>query len=103
MRWLNAPKKTTVAAGKVQVQISGGTGFWHVTQYGFIRDNGHFYYQEQAGNFVAKVKGTGHCRGLYDQAELMIQFDAKNWTKTGIEYVEGAQNMSAVVAREVPD
>ncbi len=103
MRWLNPPKKATVVAGKLQVQVDGGTDFWRVTHYGFIRDNGHFYYQEQAGDFVAKVKITGHYRDLYDQAGLMIRLDTKNWIKTGIEYVKGAQNVSAVVTREVSD
>ena len=33
----------------------------------------------------------------------MIRVDAKKWTKTGIEYVEGAQNVGTIVAREVSD
>lgn len=66
MHWLNAPKRAIVATGKVQVQVSGGTDFWRVTHCSLIRNNGHFYYQEQAGNFVAKVKIAGHCRSLYD-------------------------------------
>nr|WP_311182341.1 DUF1349 domain-containing protein [Hymenobacter volaticus] len=103
MRWLNAPKKATVTASKVQVQVDGGTDFWRVTHYGFIRDNGHFLYQEQEGDFVAKVKVVGHYKDLYDQAGLMIRLDEKNWIKTGIEYVKGVQNVSAVVTREVSD
>jgi regulation of enolase protein 1 (concanavalin A-like superfamily) len=103
MRWLNAPKKATVTAAKVQVQVDGGTDFWRVTHYGFIRDNGHFLYQEQEGDFVAKVKVVGHYQDLYDQAGLMIRLDEKNWIKTGIEYVKGVQNVSAVVTREVSD
>ncbi|MDF7815805.1 DUF1349 domain-containing protein [Hymenobacter sp. YC55] len=103
MRWLNAPKKATITASKVQVQVDGGTDFWRVTHYGFIRDNGHFLYQEHEGDFVAKVKVVGHYQDLYDQAGLMIRLDEKNWIKTGIEYVKGVQNVSAVVTREVSD
>ncbi|WP_246455463.1 DUF1349 domain-containing protein [Hymenobacter citatus] len=103
MRWLNAPKKSTVAANKIQVQVDGGTDFWRVTHYGFIRDNGHFFYQEQEGDFLAKVKVVGQYKELYDQAGLMIRLDEKNWIKTGIEYVKGVQNVSAVVTREVSD
>lgn len=103
MHWLNAPKKATVTAKNVQVQVEGGTDFWRVTHYGFIRDNGHFYYQEQAGDFLAKVKVVGHYHELYDQAGLMIRLDEKNWIKTGIEYVKGVQNVSAVVTRDVSD
>ncbi|UOG77099.1 DUF1349 domain-containing protein [Hymenobacter tibetensis] len=103
MRWLNPPKKATVTATKLQVQVEGGTDFWRVTHYGFIRDNGHFYFHEQEGDFLAKVKVVGQYRELYDQAGLMIRLDEKNWIKTGIEYVKGVQNVSAVVTREVSD
>jgi len=103
MRWQNAPKKSTVTANGVQVQVDGGTDFWRVTHYGFIRDNGHFFYQEQEGDFLAKVKVIGQYKELYDQAGLMIRLDEKNWIKTGIEYVKGVQNVSAVVTREVSD
>ena len=103
MRWLNAPKQAVASPGKLHVQVESGTDFWRVTHYGFIRDNGHFYYQEQEGDFMAKVKVVGHYRELYDQAGLMIRLDEKNWIKTGIEYVKGVQNVSAVVTREVSD
>ncbi len=103
MRWQNAPKKASMTGTKLQVQVDGSTDFWRVTHYGFIRDNGHFYFQEQEGDFLVKVKVTGHYQDLYDQAGLMIRLDEKNWIKTGIEYVKGVQNVSAVVTREVSD
>ena len=103
MHWQNAPKQSTITASSVRVQVEGGTDFWRVTHYGFIRDNGHFFYQEQEGDFLAKVKVVGQYRELYDQAGLMIRLDEKNWIKTGIEYVKGVQNVSAVVTREVSD
>lgn len=103
MRWLHAPAKATASPTSLQVQVQGGTDFWRVTHYGFIRDNGHFFYQEQAGDFIAKVKVVGQYKDLYDQAGLMIRLDEKNWIKTGIEYVKGVQNVSAVVTREVSD
>ena len=103
MHWLHAPKQATLTPAKLRVQVDGGTDFWRVTHYGFIRDNGHFFYQEQSGDFLAKVKVVGQYRELYDQAGLMIRLDEKNWIKTGIEYVKGVQNVSAVVTREVSD
>lgn len=103
MHWLHAPAKVTSTSTSLQVQVQGGTDFWRVTHYGFIRDNGHFFYQEQPGDFLAKVKVAGQYKDLYDQAGLMIRLDEKNWIKTGIEYVKGVQNVSAVVTREVSD
>lgn len=103
MQWYNAPKKWSAANNKINVTVDPGTDYWQVTHYGFIRDNGPFYYLEQEGDFTATVKITGHYKELFHQAGLMIRTNDKNWIKTGIEYVDGVQNVSAVVTREVSD
>ena len=54
-------------------------------------------------DFVASVKVTGQYKALYDQAGLMLRLDDQNWIKTGIEYVDERQNVSAVVTREFSD
>lgn len=83
--------------------VDPGTDFWRITHYGFVRDNGPFYFKEQEGNFVANVHISGQYRELFHQAGLMIRINKKNWIKTGIEYVNGVQNVSAVVTREYSD
>ncbi len=101
--WEHEPKTWNESAGVLTETVPAGTDFWRVTHYGFIRDNGPFRYQEQNGDFEAKVRVSGRYRELYHQAGLMIRIDEKNWIKTGIEYVNGRQNISAVVTREVSD
>jgi len=103
MKWLNQPKKWSGDAKKLNVTVDPGTDYWRITHYGFIRDSGPFYYQEAEGNFEATVKVTGSYQELFHQAGLMVRIDNKNWIKTGIEYVDGVQNVSAVVTREVSD
>lgn len=103
MKWLNEPKKWNGNAQKLTAIVDPGTDYWRITHYGFIRDSGPFYYQETAGNFEATVKVTGSYQELFHQAGLMVRIDNKNWIKTGIEYVDGVQNVSAVVTREVSD
>lgn len=104
MQWLNEPSKWTGhPSEKLIFTVDPHTDYWQVTHYGFKRDNGPYYYQEIAGNFEASVKITGSYRELFHQAGLMIRIDEKNWIKTGIEYVDGVQNVSAVVTREVSD
>lgn len=104
MKWYNEPSKWSGhPAEKLTFTVDPHTDYWQVTHYGFKRDNGPYYFQEISGNFEASVKITGSYNELFHQAGLMIRMDEKNWIKTGIEYVDGLQNVSAVVTREVSD
>jgi regulation of enolase protein 1 (concanavalin A-like superfamily) len=101
--WLHQPAHWTVEEGTLSATIPAGTDYWRVTHYGFIRDNGPFYYQERSGNFEAKVRIQANYHELYHQAGLMIRIDEENWIKAGIEFVNGKQNLSAVVTRGFSD
>ncbi|MDO1446553.1 DUF1349 domain-containing protein [Rhodocytophaga aerolata] len=103
MKWYNPPSTCKVQNNTIELDVEAGTDFWRITHYGFIRDNGHFGYIAKEGDFVATVKVSGHYQDQYDQAGLMIRIDEQNWIKTGIEYVDGAQQVSAVVTRQFSD
>lgn len=103
MKWCNEPKNWSFQNDVLKVEVDSGTDFWRITHYDFIRDNGHFFYQEQDGDFTATVRIRGKYQELYDQGGLMIRIDEKNWIKTGIEFVNDVQNLSAVVTREFSD
>lgn len=101
--WLNEPSTWKLTQEACLLTTDAKTDFWRKTHYGFIRDNGHFLYTELFGKFEMKVKIAGQYRDLYDQAGLMLRQDEHNWLKTGIEYVHGQQQVSAVVTREYSD
>lgn len=103
MEWFNEPLKWNIQDETIQVTSTQNTDFWRKTHYGFIRDNGHFYYQQVIGDFITEVKVSGEYRDLYDQAGLMLRLDRENWLKCGIELVEGVQQISAVVTRDYSD
>ena len=103
MEWYNEPPSWSVFDNTIVVTSAHGSDFWRKTHYGFIRDNGHFYSQPVAGDFVCEVKIIGQYSSLYDQAGLMVRADETTWMKTGIEYVEGVQHVSAVVTRDYSD
>jgi regulation of enolase protein 1 (concanavalin A-like superfamily) len=103
MQWHNEPPAWTVQDGTIQVTAGPKTDFWRKTHYGFIRDNGHFYYRQVEGDFIAEVKVGGAYTTLYDQAGLMVRVDEANWLKCGIEFVDGVQQASAVITRDFSD
>lgn len=113
MDWINSPEawqidNLTVADGVVKfdslkIHAMAKTDFWRKTHYGFIRDNGHFFYTTLSKDFEVSVSVTGQYQTLYDQGGLMIRINEENWVKLGIEYVDGVQNISAVVTRDYSD
>ncbi len=103
MQWLNPPAQFEIASDGLRVTSAPSSDFWRKTHYGFIRDNGHFYFREIEGDFTAEIHVRGNYKDLYDQAGLMLRVDEKNWIKTGIEFVDGRQNASVVVTREFSD
>lgn len=103
MKWHNEPPVWNDQQQTLTVTSGEKTDFWRKTHYGFIRDTGHFYYEEVPGDFIAIVKITGQYEVLYDQAGLMIRENDTTWLKCGIEFVEGVQYASTVVTREFSD
>jgi regulation of enolase protein 1 (concanavalin A-like superfamily) len=103
MQWLNEPPVWQADSEQLRVVTGSRTDFWRITHYGFVRDNGHFYYQQRTGDFTIQVKIEGKYEALYDQAGVMIRLDSANWIKAGIEYTDGLPHFSAVVTREFSD
>jgi regulation of enolase protein 1 (concanavalin A-like superfamily) len=103
MQWFNEPTEWRKSGDRLIVKTSPKTDFWRITHYGFIRDTGHFYFDTISTDFVVEVKIRGKYKDLYDQAGIMLRVDEKHWIKTGIEYVDGMQNLSAVVTHDYSD
>ena len=103
MNWYNQPPNWKLENHTLEVITGDQNDFWRETHYGFIRDDGHFFYQEVSGDFSAEVCISGDYQHLYDQAGLMLRLDERNWIKTGIEFTDGLQHLSAVVTRDYSD
>lgn len=102
--WLNEPSAWAVEGDDaLTVTADPDTDFWRVTEHGFIRDTGHLLGAELEVDFTLTATFAGDYREQYDQAGIAVRIDEENWIKTGIELVDGHQQISAVVTRGFSD
>lgn len=102
-KWLNPPTRWAPYDDALDVTTDPDTDFWVTTHYGFVRDTGHALLRPVPAAFRLRATFSGDYHEQYDQAGLLLRIDEKNWIKTGIEYVDGRQQLSAVVTRDVSD
>jgi regulation of enolase protein 1 (concanavalin A-like superfamily) len=103
MEWLNEPPHWENGADSLTIETAAATDFWRETHYGFTRDSGHFLYREVEGDFVVTATVFGGFTSLYDQAGLMIRCDERTWVKAGVEYSDGALQLSTVITNGTSD
>ena len=103
MEWLNEPPHWENGADLLTIETADATDFWRETHYGFTRDSGHFLYREVDGDFVVTATVLGGFTSLYDQAGLMIRSDERTWLKAGVEYSDGALQLSTVITNGTSD
>ncbi|MDE7387122.1 MAG: DUF1349 domain-containing protein [Muribaculaceae bacterium] len=103
MNWFNEPTEWSIKDGCLLMFVTPNSDYWRISHYGFTVDDAPFYYAEYGGEFEAKVKISGDYKVRFDQAGMMIRIDHENYIKTGIEFVDGKYNLSAVVTHHTSD
>lgn len=103
MQWYNEPTQWQHKDDTLTLSVHGKTDFWRVTRHDFIKDDAHFYHQSLSGDFTVTVKVAGAYADLYDQAGLMVRESETVWMKCGIEFLDGVQQASTVITRDVSD
>lgn len=103
MQWFNEPESWTIENDVLTMDVTPQSDYWRISHYGFTVDDAPFLYTTRGGEFEVKVKISGDYKVRFDQAGLMIRIDAENYIKTGIEYVDGKYNLSAVVTHKTSD
>ena len=100
MEWYNEPDSWTIENEKLLIDVTPQSDYWRKTLYGFVVDDGPFYYCNRGGEFEVTVKISGEFKSRYDHMGLMLRIDEEHWIKTGIEYVDEVYNFSTVVTSE---
>jgi regulation of enolase protein 1 (concanavalin A-like superfamily) len=101
--WRNEPGAWRIESGVLHVKTDPATDFWQKTHYGFMRDSGHFFGVEVAGDFTAQIYVQGDYEALYDQAGLMVRVDGTNWVKAGVEVSDGELLLGSVLTIDQSD
>lgn len=103
MQWFNEPSSWEIKDGVLTMDVTPQSDYWRISHYGFTVDDAPFLYTTRGGEFEVKVKISGEYKVRFDQACLMLRIDKENYIKTGIEYVDGKYNLSAVVTHHTSD
>lgn len=104
MNWFNEPEKWEIKDKKTfKMFVPAQTDYWRIAHYGFTVDDAPFYYATYGGEFEVKVKMTGNYVTTFDQLGIMLRINEENWIKAGVEFVNGKQNVSAVVTHKTSD
>ena len=101
--WLNPPETWSADGAQLRVTTDAQTDFWRKTQYGFIRDSGHFFGTETDGDFTAQLHVAAQYSALYDQAGMMVRIDDNHWIKCGVEFSDGQLLLSTVLTADTSD
>lgn len=97
MEWLNEPSKWSVDGSEIFADADPNTDFWSITDYGYVRDNGHVYGETFSGDFKLNVRIEANYVAQYDQAGAVVRVNERHWIKTGVELFEGKPRFSTVV------
>jgi uncharacterized protein len=97
MDWLNEPATWSVSGNEVFADADPNTDFWSITDYGYVRDNGHVYGEILSSDFKLNARIEAEYVAQYDQAGAVVRVDERHWIKTGVELFEGKLRFSTVV------
>jgi Protein of unknown function (DUF1349) len=70
MTWFNPPASWKKSDEQLLVQCRPKTDFWRKTFYGYITDNGHFFYLPLTGDVTFQARVNGKYAALYKPGGL---------------------------------
>ena len=101
--WLNAPAQVVAEDDHLIVLAAEGSDFWRTTAYDFIHDDGHGLLRPMPTGTAVEVTFRLDYGAQFDQAGILVRAGPGHWVKAGVEVVDGAPQLGAVVTHEVSD
>ena len=101
--WLNSPPEVEPDGGDLLVTAAEGSDFWRTTAYDFVHDDGHGLLRPFEPGTAMEVSFRMDYGSQFDQAGILVRAGPRHWVKAGVEVVDGAPQLGAVVTHEVSD
>lgn len=94
--WYNDPENVRFETSDMIIYAKSGTDFWQSVHHGFKKDNGHFFFSRQNGDFLLTVKWQFEILEKFSQCGIMVRADERNWLKASLMNDTGENDMLAV-------
>ena len=101
--WLNEPAEWTFTERGLVVQAEPQTDYFIDPAGTGVKDDGHFLYTLQDGDFTMSTRVQVNMVDDYDAAVMMIMVDDTHWAKLCYEYTYKRPMIVSVVTSDVSD
>ncbi|MBR2273483.1 MAG: DUF1349 domain-containing protein [Alphaproteobacteria bacterium] len=82
--WYNEPENVRFETENMIIFAKAHTDFWQSIHRGFKKDDGHFFFSRQKGDFLLTVKWQFDVLERFSQCGLMVRSDERNWLKVSL-------------------
>ncbi len=82
--WLNDPENVRFEDDSMIIYARQGTDFWQSVHRGFRKDDGHFFFCRQTGDFFLTFKWRFGDLDKFSQCGVMVRIDERNWFKASL-------------------
>lgn len=101
--WLNPPLEAVREGSHLVVTAAEASDFWRTTAYDFVHDDGHGLLRPLDPGTAVEVTFRLDYDQQFDQAGVLVRADERHWLKAGVEVVDGAPQLGAVVTHDASD
>lgn len=101
--WTHEPVATVVDGGQLVVTAQEGSDAWRTTSYGFVHDSEHALLTALPQDCAMEVEFDADFGQQFDQAGIFVRASSTHWIKAGVEFVDGALQLGAVVTDPASD
>lgn len=91
--WYNDPENVRFENDAMVIYARNDTDFWQSIHRGFKKDDGHFFFCRQNGDFFLTLKWTFECMEKFSQCGIMLRIDERNWFKASLMNEQAGNNV----------